>query len=285
MLSRLLTVAIAILGITALVVGGIACKADGPKRKVAEKKYWGPRYAPEEAESDGEAGEGGDPDQGFGPTGGAMDLANAGSIKGVFKFKGAALKPRKFDLTKDAWCVSNAKEILSEEFVIDANGNVANAVAYIELGMKKQSFAVPTTPARLVQRNCRYVPHVLALRAQQELQIENADSTSHNYKLTSSKNGTMNETQSRPQTDSKYLNKAELDVSFNCDVHPWMLARLHLFDHDYFAVSAVDGGFELKNVPPGRYKIGFRHEKWKSASIEIVVGPKETKDLGEIVLQ
>jgi hypothetical protein len=268
----------------AAVIFVLGCGDDQPKRIKAEKKYPGPRPVAEA----GEAGEGGgvDPEAGYGPAGGTMDLANAGSITGVFKYKSAAPARTKLSLTKDPWCVANVKhEMLSEEAIVDVNGNVQNAVAYVELGFGKQKFAMPDAHAQLLQKECHYSPHVLTLRAGQQLDIVNADHTNHNYKLTSRRNGSMNETQSKPTTDTKTLNRAELRATFNCDVHPWMLAHVHIFDHDFFTVSGADGAFTLKGVPPGHYKISFIHEKWKAEPKIVDVTAKGTVDLGEIVLQ
>ena len=63
-----------------------------------------------------------------------------------------------------------------------------------------------------------------------------------------------------------------------------MLSHVRIFTHDYFVTTAEDGKFEIKNVPPGKYKLGFVHERWKAASVEVTVNGKDGADVGEIVL-
>lgn len=265
-----------------------------PVRKKAQMKYWGP-FTPQEETSGKSGGSGGDPDQGFGPTAGKLEFeANGapkgqpvGTIRGVIKYKAAAPKRTRVDLNKDPWCVKNVKEVLKDDAIVDAQGNVANCVVVIELGMNKQSMPVPSSSARLLQKGCMYIPHVLTMRAGQNLEMVHDDNgTSHNYRYTGNANESINVTQGKPGTDNvKTIKKAETFASFNCDVHPWMLAVVHVFTHDYFVRTAEDGKFELKNVPPGRYRLAFLHEKWTSAPKEIVVGGPEGVDVGEIVLQ
>ncbi|MGH9313148.1 MAG: carboxypeptidase regulatory-like domain-containing protein, partial [Vicinamibacterales bacterium] len=44
----------------------------------------------------------------------------------------------------------------------------------------------------------------------------------------------------------------------SCDIHPWMVAWVYVFDRQTFAVTDVRGRFRLENVPPGRYRLGVR---------------------------
>ena len=46
-----------------------------------------------------------------------------------------------------------------------------------------------------------------------------------------------------------------LPVIVKCNLHPWMNAWIHVFDHPYFAVTDADGKFEIKNAPAGKYRL------------------------------
>ena len=41
-----------------------------------------------------------------------------------------------------------------------------------------------------------------------------------------------------------------------------------VLDHPYFAVSAADGTFTIKDVPPGKYKVVAMHRKGAPAGVE-----------------
>ena len=56
------------------------------------------------------------------------------------------------------------------------------------------------------------------------------------------------------------LNVAEAMVPVKCNQHPWMKAYVGVFKHPFFAVSAADGTFTIKGVPPGTYTVVAWHE-------------------------
>jgi uncharacterized protein (DUF2141 family) len=41
-------------------------------------------------------------------------------------------------------------------------------------------------------------------------------------------------------------------------------------------VSAPDGSFEIKNLPPGEYTLAAVHEKFGEQTMKVKVGPKES---------
>jgi len=69
----------------------------------------------------------------------------------------------------------------------------------------------------------------------------------------------------------------ELSVVVKCDVHPWMLAWVHVVEHPFYQVTGKDGAYSLAGLPPGTYEIEARHERFPNASLiaQVKVGPKE----------
>jgi hypothetical protein len=62
-------------------------------------------------------------------------------------------------------------------------------------------------------------------------------------------------------------------------VHGWMNAYVGVMDNPYYAVTAKDGSFELKDLPPGTYTIEAWHEKLGTQNAKVTIGPKESKDV------
>jgi hypothetical protein len=50
-----------------------------------------------------------------------------------------------------------------------------------------------------------------------------------------------------------------------------MKAFVHVFAHPYFAISATDGSFEIRNVPPGSFTLVAWQEKYGILRLPIVV--------------
>lgn len=49
-------------------------------------------------------------------------------------------------------------------------------------------------------------------------------------------------------------------IPIGCSVHSWMEAHLHVFPHDFFAVTSAEGKFRIEGVPPGTCQVRFWHE-------------------------
>lgn len=222
----------------------------------------------------------------FGPAGGVPNLGSTATIKGVFKFEGQAPTMQKLDLSKDSWCKQN-HEVFQETLVVDAQGGVRDVVAYIkELDKHGKAFPAPSGAAKIQQKGCKYTPHVFTARVGQPVEMVNADQVGHNYHFTGERNDEINNNQPKPGTDNLMFKKPETLAQFNCDMHPWMNARVFVFEHPCFAVSSETGEFTITGVPAGKYHVVISHETAKAAQteIEVTVGGGETKDLGIIKL-
>ncbi|MCB9832371.1 MAG: hypothetical protein H6807_07845 [Planctomycetes bacterium] len=230
-----------------------------------------PRYrAPNDGESTGPVLASDDGD--FGPASGALEVTAAdaikngqvpgsGSLKGRVTYGGQDAKKKKLDISKDSWCSAN-HEVFTEDLVVSGAGGLRNVVVYVSRGFNRFDFGLPTTPALLEQRGCKYMPHVLTMMAGQELRIVNDDQTSHNFHFTGRRNEVPNTTQTAKQQNLVgNLENAELTAQFRCDIHPWMVAPVRIFAHPYFALTDDDGNFEIKGLPPGNYEISFLHER------------------------
>jgi plastocyanin len=187
--------------------------------------------------------------------------ASAGSVTGrvVFRREAPALPP--VEVTKDQEACGD--RVPSEALVVSPRSRgVRFAVVSVE--------GVPAPPATgepgevtLENRRCRFVPHVVALRAGSELAIVNADPVLHNLRAWGDAHRAIfNVVQpTQGQVTRRTIKKAGA-AALTCDAHPHMSGYLVAFDHPYFAVTDEDGAFTIRDVPAGRYRLRVWHEGW-----------------------
>jgi hypothetical protein len=82
--------------------------------------------------------------------------------------------------------------------------------------------------------------------------------------------------QGAPPIEKKFT-RPETLIPVKCNQHPWMKANIGVLAHPCFAVSAKDGSYTIKNVPPGTYTLVFWHEVFGQQTQSVTVAPKESK--------
>jgi plastocyanin len=190
-----------------------------------------------------------------------------GSVTGSVAYNGTAPEGKKIDTSADAACSSKVPNLMAEDWAVK-DGKVANTFVYIKEGTLADgskigdwAFNTPATAVVLDQDGCHYRPHVMGVVVKQEITIKNSDPTVHNIHFTPKNNPDWNQSQPNgapPMTHK--LNSAEVLVPVKCNQHPWMKAYVGVLKHPFFAVSAEDGTFTIKGVPPGKYTVVAWHE-------------------------
>ncbi len=217
---------------------------------------------------------GGGGGSGYGPdkAGGAP-----GKIAGKVRFEGEAWKPKKLDLTTvDGFCKNShgAEGLMSESFLVGANGAVKDVVVYIKEGASGARWDPPKDPVVLDQIKCQYVPHVAVVQLGQKLVIKSSDGILHNVHMIGPTvpGGELNQSMSRPSTlDPIEFKRPEVALRVWCEVHNWMEAWVAIVPHPFHAVTGEDGSFTIENVPPGKYLVAAWQEKLKDRAFTMDV--------------
>lgn len=181
-----------------------------------------------------------------------------GSIEGVVTFHGEVPKAR----------VGDESGAYPDLLQVDAKTRgLEHVVAFLELEKPpvdpgshpgKPPRPVSRKPVGVDQRDSRFVPRMLAVRAGESVAFTNSDAGNHNVRTTSREpknefnvftgNGGAYQHRFYPETNHR-------PIRVGCDIHPWMRAWIYVFDHPFFAVTDGLGRFHIGSVPPGRYKL------------------------------
>jgi Carboxypeptidase regulatory-like domain len=205
-------------------------------------------------------------------------VTGSASITGKIVFEGAVPAAEKFKMSADAFCAkSHPGDVSREDIAIGKDKGLANVFVYVKSGING-TYPAPAAAATIDQRGCTYHPHVFGMVAGQSLEILNSDDTLHNIHSLPEKNEAFN--LGMPVKGMKYtkkFDKPEVMIRIKCDVHGWMSAYCGVLSHPFFAVTAADGTYTIKDLPAGTYTLEAWHEKLGTQTQQVTVGAQESK--------
>ena len=135
-----------------------------------------------------------------------------------------------------------------------------------------------------------FTPHVIIVAPNTDLTILNPDPVNHNVHtipydfLNPPQNMTQGPSMPKLTYKAAWLKQEEI-IEVQCNIHPWMKGLIVCHDPRYAAVTGADGSFEIKDVPPGKYKVAIFQEKLGDGTkdpIEVEIKAGTVNDLGQI---
>jgi plastocyanin len=124
----------------------------------------------------------------------------------------------------------------------------------------------------LDQKNCLYVPRMLALMPGQDFQVTNSDPTMHNVQAKFEGKQLFNTAQPAGADPIKNAFESTGIHMFQCSVHPWMRAFGMVTDNPFSATTGKDGTYKIEKVPDGELTIVAWHaifgKQEKKAKVE-----------------
>lgn len=202
--------------------------------------------------------------------GGETQAAKAtgwGTIKGRFVFDGTPPAPGNITVNKDQE-VCGKHPLSNESLLVSKDGGLANVVMFARnknLEVNPDYAATADKPVLLDNLECHFVPHVVAVRTGQPLEIKNSDSVGHNTNIAFATNAPFNAiiSSGSPPATQKLSSAEPAPAPAVCNIHPWMKGYVVVQAHPYVAISGKDGTFEIKNAPAG---IPLEFQVWHESS-------------------
>ena len=214
-----------------------------------------------------------------------VSAAAEGSISGTVKLSGTAPHMRGIDMSKDPYCVKQHENspISMENVVVGTGDGLQNVVLYISEGLTgNEATAAPSNKPAFDQKGCQYIPHVLAVDANQEFQITSSDQTTHNiHPLPNALTGNIPWNKSQPPGAPPIVTswKAPEMISVKCNIHPWMHGY-HAVVKGPYATSDKSGAYTIHGVPPGSYTVTAWQEELgnQTQKVTVAAGKPATAD-------
>jgi Polysaccharide lyase family 4, domain II len=189
------------------------------------------------------------------------DVQNGGTIVGRVIFAGLTPQLPSLAITKDQEVCGTAAS--SHMLLVSPTSKgVKDAVIAVE-GII-QGKAPSTHQPTLDNRDCVMMPHVQAVMVGTEMALQNSDPFLHTTRgrLPDFKQ-VFNVVFPRGTAPKEQRIRFPGVITVTCDTHAHMRAYILSFTHPYFAVTDVDGRFQIDLVPPGTYTLKAWHQGWR----------------------
>jgi len=201
-------------------------------------------------------------------------VVHAGTIAGVITYAGNPPAPARVDISKDL-DVCGISPQFDQSLVVGKSGGVADVVVALT-DIRRGAPLVPARGIEFDQIGCEYRPRVLAFPAGSTVDIVNSDGILHNVHTQSTINPPINVAQPGFKRVIEVTVAYPELISVSCDVHNWMQGWWYVAGNPYYAITAADGRYEIKNVPPGTYTLKVWQERLGTTDKKVTVTPDAT---------
>ncbi len=128
----------------------------------------------------------------------------------------------------------------------------------------------------LDQKGMRFLPHILIVTVGDTVSFLNHDNVAHNVYSPDNEGynlGTFKQDEKRTYTFAKPGVYTQL-----CSIHPEMLGYVFVGQNPYAAAVDKKGAYEIKDVPPGTYKLAVWNAKLKAPDKTVTVAAGKALD-------
>jgi len=148
----------------------------------------------------------------------------------------------------------------------------ANVVVWLTPAFALHSEPSLPTP-RLIQKDKKFTPHIIAIRAGTEVEFPNQDPFFHDV---------FSIYRGKPFDLGLYESGASRKVRFSqtgvsyifCNIHPEMSAAVVAVPTPYFTITSADGSFQIPHLSAGHYRMSVWYELSSPSELDSV-----TRDL------
>lgn len=172
---------------------------------------------------------------------------------------------------------------LLREVSVGEQQGLKDVVVTIEGVEKGKPFELRETV--LEANMCQFVPFVSVVRNEHPLRVVNLDQVSHDLQFYEREREHIFIMFHRPAltkggtTDVVKLTGNRRGVTMQCGMHPYMQGHGLAVDNPYYAVTGLDGRFEIKDLPAGSYRIRAWHPILGEKTQDVTVAANGTTSL------
>jgi plastocyanin len=204
---------------------------------------------------------------------------NGVTLQGLIKLAGQPKISAPISVYRDShYC---GETIFQEDVAVDPSTNGLSGVVVSLVGVERGKALIASDSTLVLEiesEKCRFSPHLSAVAVGTQLEIRNNDPILHDLRIRRDTRfgPTLMNIMQPAGTRSVHKPLQEMGhFDVRCDIHAFMSAFIHVFDHPYFAITDSTGSFHMTDVPPGIYTLQIWHEQFGVREKSIKVPPGE----------
>jgi hypothetical protein len=142
------------------------------------------------------------------------------------------------------------------------------------------------TETKLEANVCQFVPFVSVMREHHPLTVTNLDPVSHDLQIYERDREHVFIMFHRPAltksgtSDVVRFTGNRRDISMQCGMHAFMQGHGLAVENPYYAITGLEGSFEIKDLPAGTYRIKAWHPTLGEKEQGVTVAANGTTSLG-----
>lgn len=147
-----------------------------------------------------------------------------------------------------------------QPFQVGTNGGLGDVLVFIANPPTNRP-APPVREATLSISNTIFHPSFLAVYTNQPVRFRISGGPQINLAMTSKTGQAWNRAVTPPDEFVRRFDRPDLHVKLSDNNILWLVGRIAVFDHPWFAVTDTSGRFTLPPLPPGRYTVEAIHRR------------------------
>jgi plastocyanin len=156
------------------------------------------------------------------------------------------------------------------------NGLLRSNPAVVYVADAPGDFPPPKEPAVMDQEKLTFIPKVLPILVGSTVNCPNNDKVQHNIFSPPKSAKQFNLGLYPPGASKDLVFEKPGVVPLLCNVHAEMSGFIVVLPNPYFAATDKEGTFKIEDVPAGKYKLTFWHEKLRPKTVDVTVTAGKT---------
>ncbi|MDA8586193.1 carboxypeptidase regulatory-like domain-containing protein [Rhodobacteraceae bacterium] len=211
-------------------------------------------------------------------------IPNASTVKGRLSYNGPEIEVREYQVSKDhAICGTGTRAPTALR--VSDEGYLGDCVVEIRGVSAGKPWQDVFSNGKIYQIDCSFQPYVQILRHSAFVEVINYDELFHNIHAYEMFNGVRRQMFNFAQPKAGDVDRIDLKfrrgntLMIDCNAHNWMEAYVYTSVTPYFAVTSLDGNFEIPEIPSGNYELIVWHPVLGRKSANISVAPNDELNL------